>query len=102
VKDEDWGLFQGNFPAVSRELQEKPNKPHGIRFLALHKNKSENLLLEPSYSVTTQCLSGGIQMEELERTHPVLNCAYTAPHSCRLCTIQHLMLSFFFYFFLYM
>ena len=51
-------MFQGIFPAVSREIEEKHNKPHGILFLALHKNKSENVLLEPAYSVTTQCLSG--------------------------------------------
>ena len=94
MKDGCWDLFQGNFPAVSRELEEKHNKPQGIRFLEFHKNKSENLLLEPSNSVTTQCLSGDIQMEELECI-PVLNCAYTAPRSCRLCTIQHLMLIFF-------
>ena len=38
-------------------------------------------------------------MEELEHI-PVLNCAYTTPRSCRLCTIQQLMLSFFFIFYI--
>jgi len=32
-------------------------------------------------------------MKELENI-TVLNCAYTMPRSCRLCTIQHCMLSF--------
>lgn len=87
------GLFQGNFPTFSWELGERHNKLHCIRFLELHKHKSENLLLEPLYSVTTECLSGNMQMEGLENI-PVLNFAYTTPRSCRLCKIQRRMLSF--------